>query len=96
MATIEGALKAVDVIKIEGLKRGRPVYALEGIDFGIIRDVIINADKFWWVGSSLKPYATVIRNLMRVIFLQSRVSNLEENIHTVFIFCVILEKNLAP
>ena len=52
-------------MKIEGQK-GRPVFALEELNFGKMRDTFVNVDKYWYLGNKVKPYLALISNSFKV------------------------------
>ncbi|RWS06592.1 acylglycerol kinase-like protein [Dinothrombium tinctorium] len=61
MTIIRETKKTVDVIKIEGKEIGKPVYAFNGMEFGILNDLVNKVDKYWYFGSYIKPYYSMIR-----------------------------------
>ena len=65
MSAIREILKPIDVMKIEGTK-GRPVFAVEELNFGKIRETIVSVDKYWYLGNKLKPYLAFISNSFKV------------------------------
>ena len=62
MAVIRETIKQIDVMKIEGKQQGKPVFSLDGLDYGNFRDSLSRVDKYWWFGSLLKPYLALIMN----------------------------------
>ena len=64
MAVIRETIKQIDVMKIEGKQqgKGKPVFSLDGLDYGNFRDSLSRVDKYWWFGSLLKPYLALIMN----------------------------------
>jgi hypothetical protein len=65
MNVIREALKPIDVMKIEA-NRGNPVFSLEALNYGLIRDTLINVDKYWYFGNKLKPYLAFFLNSFNV------------------------------
>ncbi|RWS23358.1 acylglycerol kinase-like protein, partial [Leptotrombidium deliense] len=64
MAVVRETVKAIDVVKIEGKEMGTTVFALNTIDFGLLSDLTKKADKYWYYGSHLKPYYSLIRGTL--------------------------------
>lgn len=56
MAVVRETLKEVDVLKVEAKGREKNVYALNEINLGLIRDTLMDADKYWYFGNRAKPY----------------------------------------
>ena len=65
MSAIKELLKPIDVMRIEGTK-GRPVFALQELNVGKIRDTFASVDKYWYLGNKLKPYLAFISNSFKV------------------------------
>ncbi|CAG2164512.1 unnamed protein product, partial [Oppiella nova] len=61
MSAIREVLKSVDVMRIEGTE-GRPVYALDELNCGTIRETFAVIEKYWYLGNYLKPYLAFISN----------------------------------
>ncbi|KAI1299394.1 Acylglycerol kinase, mitochondrial [Halotydeus destructor] len=64
MAIVKETLQAFDVMKVQAKGREREVYAVDGINLGTIRDTLSISDKYWYLGSRMKPYLSLISNSM--------------------------------
>ena len=60
MAVVRETMTKINVLDIESISRNKHVYAVNGINFGSIRDILSTCDKFWYLGNSMKPYLALI------------------------------------
>ncbi|XP_015785802.1 acylglycerol kinase, mitochondrial isoform X2 [Tetranychus urticae] len=64
MSIVKETTKPIDVIKIEGKDRGKPVYALNSFDFGKLADYLEPAESYWLFSTRIKPYYPLSKKIL--------------------------------
>jgi acylglycerol kinase len=65
MAVIREALKPVDVMRVKASARDNPVFSMDGLHLGSLRDIMSSQlEKYWYWGSTLKPVYAMSRHTM--------------------------------
>ena len=56
LSVVKENVQQIDVLKVETNKTEKPIYAVDGLNFGLMRDVLAQADKYWYLGNNMKPF----------------------------------------
>ena len=64
LSVVRESVRKIDVLQVHVRDDEKPVYAVHAISFGLLRDVLAQADKYWYFGSKMKPYLAMLANVI--------------------------------